>query len=258
MFPAREHAGAGLSKPFKWNQSEPPKKVKIYEFTTPRYFDMGLDEGMVWLGNWANSVITPNVYVTTDGTTVSNFSPPLIPSVTGVGYSRVDGKRYMLSEVFVRGQVRVEHLEGAPRIGDDRKGRMLLVLDKQANKTQAAGGDVLQNLGDLHQTLYSFPNDFEYPGRFQILHDELIMFNVEAESVHASNMHDTAFASHQFSFGYKWDKMLEVPLSHINDDVPHVSGLPKYNVFLMLAVNKDSGIDFVFINGATRVVYYDH
>jgi len=217
-----------------------------------KYFDTSFNAPLVGAsGNWTSTEVPCDAYVDADGSTAAYTASALIPSAIGSGYGQVDGNRYKLKKIRVRGQITRAPASDQADMNVGTPVRLMLIHDTQPNGAQAQGEDIMQAIG-AEEDLYSFKRVSNAGGRFRILKDEFFFLENIVAGTDAANTNSLGFSSALFSFQY-------VPKTPITVNVksgsatPAVSQLVTDNIFLLC---QPAGTTVV-IKGCARAYYAD-
>jgi hypothetical protein len=193
--------------------------------------------------------------VDTDGTTTAYTESAIIPSAQGTGYGQVNGQRYKLKKVRVRGRVTVPNLTTQTTVAQPRLVRILLIMDVNPNKAQAQGEAVMQDFGTASENLFAFKNVASNSGRFRILKDEFIELQpvVAANNASATTV-SQAFESKAFSFQYQPREAIMVNVV-TGSATPGVAQLINCNIFMLAYCATSAAANQVNIDGCTRAYY---
>lgn len=199
-----------------------------------KYFDTGINVAVTTAGStWADTEVTCDNYITSAGAVAAYTDSALIPSAVGSGYGQVVGNRYKIKKIRVRGNLSCTITTGGTTTSGPVFARILLVMDKQPNGTQAQGEDIMQDTGAAAENAYSFKRVADTSGRFRVLKDE---FHVLDTSTAVNNASATTVSvgnnGRQFSFQYRPKKPIEVNIKSGNA-TPTVAGLINCNIFLL-------------------------
>lgn len=224
-----------------------------------KYFDCGFNADVTTAGaTWADTEVPMDNYVNSSGVAAAYTDSALIPSAVGSGYGQVNGNRYKLKKIRVRGQVSKVNTAGVTVAASPNFYRIMLVMDTQPNGAQAQGETVIADFGAAAENLYAFKNTSSASGRFRVLKDQMGKLEVTASANNASaTTVSSAFAVDQFSFQYKPKVPILVNIASGNA-TPTVAGLESCNIFL-LAAGVDEGGNAIALTvvGCSRAYYCD-
>lgn len=225
-----------------------------------KYFDTGIAASVAWAGtDWSNSEVPCLTYVNSSGASASYTDSALIPSANGSAYGQVDGNKYDLKALRIRGSISVGIDNDTFAANEAYEVRLLLVEDSQPNGAQAQGEDILQDIGGSVSNFHSFlriPNGL---GRFRILKDKkFVLQPVTMGVLDATPTANTqAFQTKHFKMSVKPNCQVTIKSGNAT---PTVAGLINKNYFLLAAcVDRSStatGVA-VTIHAATRAYYKD-
>ncbi len=229
-------------------------------FDETKYFDCGINTAVTWSGaSWADSEVPCDNFVNSSGTAAAYTDSALVPSAVGSGYGQVNGNRYKLKKIRVRGNlstaVRVDQADvQAPLMT-----RLLLVMDMQPNGAQAQGEDIIQDMGAGGENLFSFKRVASTSGRFRILKDHFVILQPGYTATdHATNSstNSNVLYSENFSFQYQPKTPILCNIKSGNA-TPTVAGLVNCNIFMLLASNTSTSAVACTIVGSSRAYYVD-
>lgn len=222
-----------------------------------KYFDTTYTWSIASSADWTGTEVPMTSYIQSDGTTVGAYTDSaLIPSAIGAGYGQVNGNKYFLKHLRVKGEVQ-------PQIGADQADmplpltcRILLVHDTQPNGAQAQGEDVLTDLGSAAQCNYSFlAMGAGSGGRFRILKDKLVRLQPAAAGTDGASTNSVIRSGSTFQFSYRPKKPIQVVLK-ASSSTPTVASLSNNNIFMLAHVSLGTGGTASLI-GASRCYYQD-
>lgn len=218
-----------------------------------KYFDVGINTSVTSsAASWADSEVPADNYINSSGAAAAFTESQLVPNAIGSGYGQVNGNRYLMKKIRVRGQIFfTANLEDLTDLVGAVIYRLMLVMDTAPNGTQAQGEDVMQDLG-ANENLYSFKRMAEQGSRFRILKDQIGHLQPAVAGTDGSNTNSQRFESAAFSFQYAPTKPILCNIRSGNA-VPAIAGLVDCNIFLLLATN-GSGMT---IMAASRCYYMD-
>jgi len=213
-------------------------------------------QSSAFAGEWTGTEIPCTCYFQSDETSVGGYTDSaLIPSAIGAGYGQINGNKYYLKALRVKGAVIPSVASDQADVPASISTRIILVLDTQPQGAQAQGENVFTDMGAAAQAQFSFlAMAAGSGGRFQILKDKLFMHNpatAGTDNAAASTL-STSRTSIHFKFNVNWKKVLAVQLK-ANSATPTVASLSNYNIFL-LAHNSAGTASIV---GCARAYYKD-
>jgi len=225
-----------------------------------KYFDCGINAAVTWAGtDWSASEVPCTNYINSSGTAAAYTDSCLLPTAIGSGYGQVNGNRYRLKKIRVRGQL-------APGVASDQADvpgtvtvRALLVMDTMPNGAQAQGEDVMQDVGDYSSNAYTFQRVSNTGGRFRILKDKWFRNN-PAVAVNNAGATTVSEAYTNSIFKFQWVPKVPVEVNiKAGNATPTVAGLSNLNIFLLAySYNQGAGgAQTVNVNAACRTYYFD-
>lgn len=224
-----------------------------------KYFDVGINADVTAAGTtWADTEVPADNYINSSGSPAAYTDSALIPSAVGSGYGQVNGNRYKLKKLRVRGHVSYANPTGGAVSAIPVAYRLLLVMDTQPNGAQAQGEDVLADFGTNLENLYAFKNTSSSSGRFRILKDLMGMLVPQTSVNNASAATiSTSFRMEPFSFQYVPRTPIQVNIKSGNS-TPTVAGLESCNIFMLAyAVDEAGSIRVLTVAGCSRAYYCD-
>lgn len=221
-------------------------------YSETKYFDVGINVDMVGSNtDWSDTEVPCDNYVNTSGAAAAYTDACLIPTAGGAGYGQVDGSRYKIKKLRIRGRIFKSTVSDAADMTQPIPVRLVLVEDTQPNGSQAQGELVFQDIGGA-ETTYAFQNTAQNSGRFRILKDQTFqIFNIVA-GTDAANTNSLGYNGYDFSFTYKpvTPKLVNIK---VGSATPNVSQTITSNMFLLL----QSAGNTVTIQAASRCYYMD-
>lgn len=247
----RTKTGAAASA--AWRAS-PAYQRQMRPTLETKYFDTSFSQTVASAADWTGTEVPCSNYVQSDGTTVGVYTDSaLIPSAAGSGYGQVNGSKYFLKKLRLRGQVRVNPLSDQADMSANRIVRLVLVMDTQPNGAQAQGEDVFIDMGSAEQNTFNFLSmGSGNGGRFRILADEVLVLDQITAGTDGTNTNSLGFAGKEFSMSYSPKKPIQVNIKP-NSTTPTTASLANYNIFLLAHSSGTSGA----INGCARAYFCD-
>lgn len=222
-----------------------------------KYFDTGINASVTFAGTtWADSEVPCDNYVNSSGTPAAYTDSALIPSAVGSGYGQVNGNRYKLKKIRVRGAVtKATGSDQADALRSPQV-RIMLIMDTQPNGTQAQGEDVMQDFGATQEQIYAFKRVASNSGRFRILKDKFVVIKPTNSQTDGTNTGSIAFDAVPFSFQYQPKTPIQVNIASGNS-TPTVAGLQSCNIFMMVVGAISSGAQTIEVVACSRAYYCD-
>jgi len=219
-----------------------------------KYFDTAQSQTIATAADWTGSEVPSTTYINSDGTTVSAYTDSaLIPSAIGAGYGQVNGNKYYLKNIRVRGAISPVVVSDSADVPAPAVARVVLVHDTQPNGAQAQGEEVFTDMGTAAACNYSFlAMGAGAGGRFRILKDMWVELKPAAAGTDGANTNSVVRAGATFSMSYSPKKPIQVVLK-ANSATPTVASLSNNNFFLL--AHADVGA--ATINAVTRAYYQD-
>lgn len=225
-----------------------------------KYFDVAIDADVTTAGTtWADTEVPCDFYVNSSGAPAAYTDCALIPTAQGSGYGQVDGLKYRIKKLRIRGALSTATLTAQAAVSSGTITRVMLVMDTAPNGNQAQGEDIMQDIGDYGSNAYSFQRVANTGGRFRILKDKWLRntpavagYNAAATTVSES------YNNSIFKFQYVPKVPIEVNIKAGNA-TPTVAGLSNINIFLLAYCYNQSagGVQTVRIAAASRCYYFD-
>jgi len=217
-----------------------------------KYFDTSQSQAVSSAADWTGSEVPSTNYVQSDGTTVGAYTDAaLIPSAIGAGYGQVNGSKYRIKKIRVRGIVTSTPAADNNDVGAPAGVRVVLVQDTRPNGAQAQGEEVFTDMGGASQCNFSFlAMGAGQAGRFRILKDQFIVLNPAVAATDGNNTNSFSRNGEMFSFTWKPKVSPEVLLK-ANSSTPTVASLSSMNVFLL--AHSDSAA--ITIQACSRTYY---
>lgn len=242
-----------------WNPANNPFIPSVKQFyggsvfpAETKYFDCGISADVTGgAGDWTDTEVPCDNYVNSSGTAAVYTDSALIPSAIGSGYGQVNGNRYHLKKIRVRGHVTRAVAQDQADMTTGQFYRLMLVMDTQPNGSQAQGEDVMQDIGGS-ETVYSYRRVSSTSGRFRVLKDLPIQISVQAAGTDGANTNSISYTVNYFSFQYVPKTPILVNIKSGNA-TPTIAGLETCNIFLLLCTVGAT----LRIDAASRAYYCD-
>lgn len=221
-----------------------------------KYFDTAGGSSITWTGtDWSASEVPCSNYVNNAGAAAAYTDSCLLPTAVGPGYGEINGNKYKLKKIRIRGDVSI------PAATVDTTGittarvRIMLVMDTQPQGAQAQGEDVLQDIGNAPQNMHSFQRVSDNLGRFRILKDETMVMRLGAVPAAGASgycIYDGA------EFSWKYSPKIPLPVTiKSGGTTPAVAKTQSHNLFLLVAGVQSGAANAVRVNFASRVYYFE-
>jgi len=219
-----------------------------------KYFDTSTSVVVSTAADWTGSEVACTNYIQSDGTTVGAYTDSaLIPSAIGAGFGQVNGSKYRIKKLRVRGQVTGTVQSDQADVPQPQVCRVALVQDTRPNGAQAQGEDVFPDMGTNGQNNWSFmAMGAGNAGRFRILKDAWVTINPTVAGTDGAATMSTSREAKTFSFTWKPKVPLEVLLK-ANSSTPTVASLSSCNIFLL--AHAGVGTLQVTLEGCARCYY---
>lgn len=222
--------------------------------TETKYFDTSFSKTVANANDWTGTEVTCSNYIQSDGTTVGAYTDcALIPSAVGAGYGQIQGSKYFLRKIRIRGCLNGGVLSDQADMPNPQSIRIALVMDTQPQGSQAQGESVFSDMGTNFQCNFSYlAMGAGSGGRFKILKEKLIALQPCAAGTDGANTNSVVTSLVHFKMAYYWkDAGYQVQVK-ANSSTPTVASLANCNIFLLVHSNGAAGI-----TGVARAYYHD-
>lgn len=220
-----------------------------------KYFDCGINAAVTWAGtDWSASEVPCDNYINSSGTAAAYTDSCLLPTAIGSGYGQVNGNRYRLKKIRVRGQFTPGLAADQADVPGTVTVRALLVMDTMPNGVQAQGEDVLQDFGATGENLFAFQRVSAQSGRFRVLKDQIFDCDVSAAGTDGVNTNSINFKDPQFSFTYTPKNPIQVNV-RAGNATPTIAGTVDCNIFLLVGAVRDGAAVAITVTGCSRAYY---
>ncbi len=258
QFRARTRGASGASRAQSRGGTSVTRRSASFDET--KYFDTGINAGVLFAGtDWSDTEVPCDNFVNSSGTAAAYTNSALVPSAIGSGYGQVNGNRYKLKKIRIRGTLGTAIQADQADVPAPCNVRLMLVMDEQPNGAQAQGEDIMQDIGTAAENLYSYKRVASTSGRFRILKDQFMVLQPAVTATdHATNSSTNSNVrySQQFSMQYspKVPKLVNIKSGNAT---PTVAGLVNCNIFLLLAGVNGTTVTTIVIQAASRCYYVD-
>jgi len=221
-----------------------------------KYFDTGINAAVTTAGTtWATTVVPCDNYVNSGGAPAAYTDSALVPTAQGSGYGQVNGNKYLLKTLRVKGSLSCTKTTAATNASNPIPVRVVLVMDTMPSGAQAQGEDVFQDFGATEENAYSFLRMAAGGGRYQILKDKLITINpmVSVNDTTASTV-STTYGQPHFKFAVKPNKEVQIKTGNAT---PTIAGTVNCNIFLLAYAYQTTGAVAVTVQACSRAYYVD-
>jgi len=234
------------------------RRDPIYRSGEGKYFDVSFSH--TWTGGtdaWTGTEIPCDNYITSAGASAAYTDSCLIPTAQGSGYGQIQGQRYHLKKLRIRGMLWAAGASDKADIEPPNEIRLILVMDTQPNGAQAQGEDIMQGFtGAPGSNVASFLRTATTTGRFRILKDEFFVLDVAAAGTDAANTTSQGFKGGQVSMQWAPKTPLLVQVANGNA-TPTVAGCVSHNIFLLGYGTRNTAAVSCLFTGAARAYYED-
>ncbi len=226
-------------------------------FNETKYFDVGINATVTWAGtDWSDSEVPADNFVNSSGASAAYTDSCLLPTAIGSAYGEVNGNRYKLKKIRVRGAISVPVLQDQADMPLPTFVRLMLVHDEQPNGAQAQGEDIMQDIGATGENLHSYKRVASTSGRFRILKDEWITLDSCTAGTDANNTNSVGMEGQLFSFQYQPRVPILVNVKS-GSATPTIASTINCNMFLIVAGVRGGNPLGVLIKAASRAYYVD-
>jgi len=220
-----------------------------------KYFDCGFNAVVTWAGtDWSASELPCDNYINSSGTAAAYTDSCLIPTAIGSGYGQVNGNRYRLKKIRVRGQIDPGFASDQADVLGTTTVRMLLVMDTMPNGAQAQGEDVLQDFGATGENIFAFQRVSAQSGRFRVLKDQVFEADVSAAGTDGASTNSIGFKDPNFSFTYTPKTPITVNV-RAGNATPTIAGTVDCNIFVLVGAVRSGAAVGVTVYGCSRAYY---
>ncbi len=226
-------------------------------FNETKYFDTGIFHAVSWAGtDWSDSEVPCDNFVNGSGTAAAYTDSCLLPTAIGSAYGEVNGNRYKLKKIRVRGTLVAPVAMNAADMLTAVNVRLMLIHDEQPNGAQAQGEDIMQDVGSVGENLFSYKRVASSSGRFRILKDNFITLQPATAGTDGTNTNSLAFETAHFSFQYQPNSPILVNVKS-GSATPTIASTINCNMFLILAGTRGGAAVSITIAAASRAYYVD-
>jgi len=264
-----------LNKNSKFAQTQAPKRAvtrgsfamgKGYPLNRPggalpmptetKYFDISFQQTLATAADWTGTEVPCTNYIQSDGTTVGNYTDSaLIPSAIGAGYGQINGNKYYLKKLRVRGNIICSPGADQADVSIPQTIRLCLIEDTQPQGAQAQGENVFTDMGGAAQCNFSFlAMAAGSGGRFRIVKDKFIILQPAVAGTDAANTNSVNNTGTLFKFNVNFAKPRLVQLK-ANSAVPTVASLSNLNYFLL--AHSSLATPAAIVTGCARAYFKD-
>lgn len=221
-----------------------------------KYFDVGINAAITTAGTtWADTEVPADNYVNSGGAAAGYTDSCLIPTAQGSGYGQVNGNKYLLKTVRVKGSLFVATTTAGTSVANPIPVRLVLVMDLMPSGAQAQGEDVFQDFGATEENAYSFLRMAAGGGRYQILKDKIVTLTPQAASNNAAGATvSTCYSQPHFKFAVKPNKEVQIKTGNAT---PTIAGTVNCNIFLLAYAYQSTSAVAVTVQACSRAYYVD-
>jgi len=221
-----------------------------------KYFDVGINAAVTTAGTtWADTEVPADNYVNSGGAAAVYTDSCLVPTAQGSGYGQVNGNKYLLKTLRVKGSLFITALVNQATVFNPIPVRLVLVMDTMPSGSQAQGEDVFQDFGATEENAYSFLRMAAGGGRYQILKDKIITITpMVAVNDALAGKCSQAFTQPHFKFAVKPNKEVQIKTGNAT---PTVAGTVNCNLFLLAYAYQSTGAVTITVQACSRAYYVD-
>jgi len=220
-----------------------------------KYFDTSFSQTVAVTADWVDTEVPCTNYIQSDGTTVGAYtSSALIPSAIGAGYGQINGNKYYLTKLRVRGLLNPAPAVDQADVSSPMLARVSLIMDTQPQGAQAQGESIFTDMGTSAQAGMSFlAMAAGSGGRFRVLKDKFYVLQPAVAGTDGASTNSVNNTGTFFKFNINFKRPLAVQLK-ANSSTPTVASLSNYNIFLLAHATTGPAVTIV---GTARAVYKD-
>jgi len=245
----------GIDYPTK---SYPPQRTYTQQRARgeTKYFDCGINAAVTTAGTtWADTEVPCDNVVNSSGTNTAYTDSCLVPTAQGSGYGQVNGNKYFLKTLRVKGSIFLGIISASATVNNPVPVRLVLVMDTMPSGAQAQGEDVFQDFGNTEENAYSFLRMASGGGRYQILKDKIVtVVPLAAANNAAATTVSTVYSQPHFKFAVKPNKEVQIKTGNAN---PTVAGTVNCNIFLLAYAYQTTAAVGITIQACSRAYYVD-
>ncbi len=222
-----------------------------------KYFDTGIFSSVTFAGSdWSATEVPCDNYVNSSGTAAAYTDSCLLPTAIGSAYGEVNGNRYKLKKIRVRGSLKAAVLMNQADMVQPAIVRLMLIHDEQPNGAQAQGEDIMQDIGEAGENLFSFKRVAASSGRFRILKDQFVTLQSTVAGTDGTNTNSLGFEGELFSFQYQPNNAILVNVKS-GSATPTIASTINCNMFLLVAGTRNDSALAITVTAASRAYYVD-
>lgn len=256
-YAARQRAPMeGIDYPARYPSRPAPAYAAQRARGEVKYFDVGINAAITTAGTtWADTEVPADNYVNSSGSPAAYTDSCLVPTAQGSGYGQVNGNKYLLKTLRVKGSVSITTATAQTVVTGPIPVRLVLVMDNMPSGTQAQGEDVFQDFGAVPENAYSFLRMAAGGGRYTILKDKIVTVSpmVSANDAAVTTV-STAYSQPHFKFAVKPNKEVQIKTGNAT---PTVAGTVNCNIFLLAFAYFGGSAAAVNVQACSRAYYVD-
>jgi len=221
-----------------------------------KYFDVGINAAVTTAGTtWADTEVPADNYVNSGGAAAAYTDSCLVPTAQGSGYGQVNGNKYLLKTLRVKGALYHAGFASLTAVQSSIPVRLVLVMDNMPSGSQAQGEDVFQDFGDVPENAYSFLRMASGGGRYSILKDKIVTLTptVAANNAAGSTV-SVSYNQPHFKFAVKPNKEVQIKTGNAT---PTIAGTVNCNIFLLAYAYFGTAAQAITVQACSRAYYVD-
>jgi len=221
-----------------------------------KYFDTSFSQTIASAADWTGTEVPCTNYIQSDGTTVGAYTDSaLIPSAIGAGYGQINGNKYFLRKLRVRGCVTNTVAADQADVSTPQIVRVTLIEDTQPQGAQAQGENVFTDMGGFTQVGFSFlAMAAGSGGRFRIVKDKIVVLQPAVAGTDGASTNSISQTGMLFKFNCNFKKPRQVQLK-ANSATPTIASLSNLNYFLL--AHSSSATPVQVVQGVARAYFTD-
>lgn len=222
--------------------------------TETKYFDTTFNAVIANAADWTGTEVPMTSYIQSDGTTVGAYTDcAIIPSAIGAGYGQVNGNKYYIKKIRIKGELNAAILSDQADVPTSSMVRITVVQDLQPQGAQIQGEQIFTDLGSVAAVNHSFlAMAAGSGGRVRILKDKMFVLDPTVAGTDGASTNSCARQNKLFKFSISFKKPLQVILK-ASSATPTVASLSNHNIFILAHSNNGT----ISIVGAARCYFVD-
>lgn len=238
--------------------SQPMRSARVAMPTETKYFDVSFSQTVASAADWTGTEVPCTNYIQSDGTTLGAYTDSaLIPSAIGAGYGNVNGNKYYLKKLRLKGEITSAIASDQADVPVGATVRFVVIEDTQPQGSQAQGESVFSDMGGATQCNYSFlAMAAGSGGRFRILKDKIFTLNPAVVGTDGANTNSCSRNSQVFKVNLNFAKPRQVMLK-ANSATPTVASLSNCNIFILAHTTANGASPSITLQGCARAYFQD-